>query len=573
MRTLLTIALTILALLMPACSSYELYRAGTLEHVAGDPPPPLPHVEAPLRYSVGDVFCTTPSKEVVIPFKLLIAVDFSGSMDDSDPANLRTDAIEALVNSYASEPDVYFAFVGFHGATVETSLGKSFENDHDHLAAIITEIRAWATDQNTNYQATLEWAYDAIRLDINSKTHVAGTKYGIIFITDGRPNTPEGTGDAGVFANRPKIRERITGCNDYFKGDVPLGDRIEFLNTYFLNVTGPDPLASDLLRDMAEGTSKDACGDDNWGHGEFHEVADAADLNLNVNLPTMRKVFVNDHSMVFFNYHLRSFYLGGTMVMAPDTDGDGLPDEMESSDPDPTNPYDSGMYEWDTDGDGISDLVEYVLGDQSNMPTAEPPAPTPPIRAENMEKGLYMNDGQVLPSLQDTDGDGLTNAEEDRLGTDANKIDSDGDGLSDLVEIRNFMNPVNPLDAALDSDGDGYDAKTEIVQGMDPHHTESPTFRKDYAIEMTWGREYVKGEGESLRTCYDFSIENISFEPLKSRTGPPIDANAFELNFIDRTRLPLGPSDYVSRRDVTFAVSGRDRQDGFKIERPQQNPW
>ena len=45
-------------------------------------------------------------------------------------------------------------------------------------------------------------------------------------------------------------------------------------------------------------------------------------------------------------------------------------------------------------------------------------------------------------SLEDTDGDGLTDSEE-RLnyGTDPLKVDTDGDGYSDLVEVQNGSNP------------------------------------------------------------------------------------------------------------------------------------
>jgi hypothetical protein len=50
-------------------------------------------------------------------------------------------------------------------------------------------------------------------------------------------------------------------------------------------------------------------------------------------------------------------------------------------------------------------------------------------------------------SLEDTDGDGLTDSEE-RLnyGTDALKVDTDGDGYSDLVEVQNGSNPKSASD-------------------------------------------------------------------------------------------------------------------------------
>ena len=50
-------------------------------------------------------------------------------------------------------------------------------------------------------------------------------------------------------------------------------------------------------------------------------------------------------------------------------------------------------------------------------------------------------------SLEDTDGDGLTDSEE-RLnyGTDTLKADTDGDGYSDLVEVQNGSNPKSASD-------------------------------------------------------------------------------------------------------------------------------
>ncbi len=47
----------------------------------------------------------------------------------------------------------------------------------------------------------------------------------------------------------------------------------------------------------------------------------------------------------------------------------------------------------------------------------------------------------VFP-VSDTDGDGLTDAIETELGTDANNPDSDGDGYSDGTEVENGYNPL-----------------------------------------------------------------------------------------------------------------------------------
>ena len=64
----------------------------------------------------------------------------------------------------------------------------------------------------------------------------------------------------------------------------------------------------------------------------------------------------------------------------------------------------------------------------------------------------------------DDDGDGLTNSEEAALGTDPDNPDTDGDGLSDYLEVRVFgTDPLNP-----DTDGDGHPDGIEAQYGSDP---------------------------------------------------------------------------------------------------------
>jgi len=52
--------------------------------------------------------------------------------------------------------------------------------------------------------------------------------------------------------------------------------------------------------------------------------------------------------------------------------------------------------------------------------------------------------GGAVPSARDSDGDGLTDAEEEFYGTDPNKADTDGDGYSDYTEINSGTDPLNP---------------------------------------------------------------------------------------------------------------------------------
>lgn len=64
----------------------------------------------------------------------------------------------------------------------------------------------------------------------------------------------------------------------------------------------------------------------------------------------------------------------------------------------------------------------------------------------------------------DTDGDGLTNEEEMRRGTDPTKIDTDGDNLPDGLEVKWGLNPLSK-----DTDGDG------LLDNVDPSPLQLPT--------------------------------------------------------------------------------------------------
>ena len=64
----------------------------------------------------------------------------------------------------------------------------------------------------------------------------------------------------------------------------------------------------------------------------------------------------------------------------------------------------------------------------------------------------------------DDDRDGLTNAEEAKLGTNPEVADTDGDGLSDYEEVKIYH--TDPLKA--DTDGDGFKDGDEVKNGYNP---------------------------------------------------------------------------------------------------------
>ena len=92
----------------------------------------------------------------------------------------------------------------------------------------------------------------------------------------------------------------------------------------------------------------------------------------------------------------------------------------------------------------------------------------------------------------DTDGDGLTDAQEAQIGSDPNAIDTDGDGVDDYTEVVTYAtDPTNPDTdgdtlpdgdeiytygtdpTSADTDGDGASDSEEINAGTDPFDASS----------------------------------------------------------------------------------------------------
>ncbi len=92
-----------------------------------------------------------------------------------------------------------------------------------------------------------------------------------------------------------------------------------------------------------------------------------------------------------------------------------------------------------------------------------------------------------VSNLVDTDGDGLTDEEENVLGTNVIMTDTDGDGLSDADEVKIYNTNPGKVDTdddtlpdydevkiyrtdpnKIDTDGDSYDDGSEVKGGYNP---------------------------------------------------------------------------------------------------------
>lgn len=107
-----------------------------------------------------------------------------------------------------------------------------------------------------------------------------------------------------------------------------------------------------------------------------------------------------------------------------------------------------------------------------NTPTALPEEKTEMPASDNIIPAGETSDPNVsapetVPQTegdQDTDQDGLTDAEEESLGMSINSADSDSDGLYDREEVKVYKtDPLNP-----DTDGDTFLDGEEVKNGFNP---------------------------------------------------------------------------------------------------------
>ena len=175
----------------------------------------------------------------------------------------------------------------------------------------------------------------------------------------------------------------------------------------------------------------------------------------------------------------------GTDPNDPDTDDDGINDGDEvdnDTDPlDPCDPNSSGAEcQVDTDGDGLTDTREDVIGTDPNDPDTDDDGINDGDEVANNTDPLNSCDPDSTRPECDPDEDGLSNAEEDTLGTDPNDPDTDNDGIGDGEEFMNGSNPLDPCDpnstgeqCNIDTDGDGLDDTDEDTLGTDPEDADT----------------------------------------------------------------------------------------------------
>ncbi len=277
--------------------------------------------------------------------------------------------------------------------------------------------------------------------------------------------------------------------------------------------------------------------------------------------------------------------IGATDPLDTDTDDGGSPDGQEpllGTDPSPGNGADDII---DSDGDGTAD-------DADSAP-ADPCLPDNRVTACDSD-GDGIADGNELaqgtdPNASDSDGDGLPDGAEtgDADGDgipDSAEIDSDNDGIADIVELRG--NPAVPPDADLDgipdfrdpdSDNDGISDAEEasgnvalsgsdqdgdgIDDAIDVDQTGGPDANSD-GIDDNASNTDTDGDG--IPDARDRDSDNDGI-PDALETGADRDRDMVP-DFQDLDADGDGISDVVEGDRTGIDSDGDGIEDGFDVD-------
>ena len=422
------------------------------------------------KLSVRGQFCTEDPTTLSFPVKILFVVDSSQSMDRTDPTGQRLTAVREVVDTFVNDPGVSFGVIQFAGATnvlTQNDMGQDgFTRDRMEIESAI--VRLGQAEQTTDYEGALANVVRVLSRDMMDADEVelSRAKYVVIFLSDGLPNPvnpPTNT--------RSSILERVGEIIELERIYRPAEIRLH--TALVLRGTGTGFRCTDsgleggqvnceARPSAAECAMEPGCV---WV-GVEQEAEGLLSAMSEAGQGTFRS-FRNGEEINFlridFTSIRRVFTLKNMVVSNVNTR--------------PTltfiNAQDRiGRATGDSDGDGLEDEAEARVGSDPLVPDTDGDGFHDFLEVRLSASGfdpLDPSDADCALALDrlDSDGDGLLDCEERFVGTSRNFVDSDADGFPDTVELRYGTNPVSD-DTLADLDFDGARNGDELRGHSDP---------------------------------------------------------------------------------------------------------
>ncbi len=476
-------------------------------------------------------FCTPSPNEVVRPIKIIIAMDASQSMGVTDPTGSRAQAAIDLLDNLPQEPEINFVVMLFAGSTtawLSRSGLQEFDRVVDYTPSDKNLLRqrilnftvpgAMVNRDSTDFVKPLSDIYATVNRDIarNRQTQMndeTRARYSIIFLSDGQPTNNQDDellcGDAVR-----RIRQLKDLADDVKVNTVHVFIPIQPIASSACDFDGgiSIPVGGSVcgIPDLPPGSCPLLIVNQNaerlyqmslLGGGDFRDFRNGEPINfLNFRFGQVRRNFIFD-KLVVSNLSAPA----GSALGSADTDSDGLLDVDEIREG--TSPFVA-----DTDTDGFSDGVEvYFRGRGGKF--------TPNQRLQRDGGGLDPGCPVELRGV-DQDCDTLTDCDEQIIGTNALRIDSDDDGVSDAVEFK-LGSQASSKDLPQDPDNDRLSTGEELLMHMNPLVVDSDN------LSVTGYRyEVLKAGGLEVdgSQCWNFRVSNVALantEPDTRDAGNP----------------------------------------------------
>jgi len=435
--------------------------AGCTDVQLGVPaPPPLTPLDDHL--TINGTYCTQPAAAAVFPVKIVFLIDLSGSMCYTDPASgmctpdlcdqgpnnpatnptppRREVAVKTIVDEFADNPAVSFAVVSFSSSVNAypadvTNPPQDFTRNVNDLH--LDQLRN--VDSVTDDQGALSRVYTLLSDDMAAtaaldRSQLPRTKYAIFFLTDGTP-FPECSQNNPADDNPP---------------DIP--------------TCAADPTTCTICQ--IGGTSS-----------LFPNLMAGADYNQ----PYQLIQLVNNMHRLADSYSVGELKFNAVQLLVPNAE-QCCPVCFSN---DPTGAQAQallvGMAQ---QAQGLGTYTLFQNAQDLSFVDYDFTSLQEDFLIRNL---IVYNANEVVTNTGielDSDGDGISDADEFALGTNRLSADTDGDGYSDLFEIRNRALGFDPLVSQLDrcmahspkcpghlpcdTDGDGLTDCEEYELGTDP---------------------------------------------------------------------------------------------------------
>lgn len=479
---------TILALgALAGCADTGLYSAEQ------------PRREADRVALTGEV-CSEDPVEARFPVRVILLVDQAAGplYSDFDPAATRVEPLREFVQAALNAEETELAVIGYGGRPQKVAPAEGdFTRNPGELFNAVTQISlsrgCVGLERCRDYREALRSARTLIEGDLAKSP--AGlrvlTQYVVVMVNAGphqplalgRVCCPEGDqqciddgGDPSADCESQRGAEIVADMRELVASSGAAGLRFHGIQL----AAEPDDAVNDQVQDAMEQMVF-------AGGGVFQRFDASGGFGLRTNELLGLRTVLRAKLLLAANLNARP----GPDGPVPDSDADGLSDAEEAAIG--TSPTTS-----DTDADGVSDRVEVFAG--FSPTTAEIPT-----ACQNIRVGA------------DQDLDGLTDCDEELLGTEPTLVDSDGDGMPDRLEFLLLTDYIT-RDAEADSDGDGVTNGDEILLHADPRST-------DTRNHLSFGYRYEiedKGVARELFASRPVRATGVEIVGLSDGTTPGI---------------------------------------------------